>query len=134
MTIYSRRLDIQEYNHFVRPPESSVDAVEGDIAYLLKYDNLQIIFLCQTQNGYNNIVATRLTAEPDIRTVKLMYWFMLILYRSHNIRYVRVHSIEPNKYNFLRKFPTALKKNNHTFYCDLLAAEYLLEEEINKGA
>lgn len=118
--------DLEWWNNLHKDELTESEAVNEDIVIHMILDDIEMAFLCQRDNNQNNIVALRLSNKADVRCVKMMYAFCIVLLNSYNIQYVAIHG----KYNFLRKFwPHALKGNRDTWYCDLLKAEEMLREE-----
>lgn len=87
-------LDYKDWNNIDKPFEADCKAEEGDI--VLKIGDLY--GLCQTKNGYNNIVV--FSNVSTMNNVKSMLIFMLILYFDYAIFYIRVEC-SSGRYNFL---------------------------------
>lgn len=89
-------LSYKDWNSIDKPFEVDCKAEEGDI--VLKIGDLY--GLCQTKNGYNNIVV--FSNISSISNVRAMLTFMLILFFDYAIFYVRVEC-SSGRYNFLLK-------------------------------
>ncbi len=91
-----RIFDYKEWNKMEKPFEVDCKAELDDI--VLKIGDLYC--LCQTKNGYNNVVVFSHTSS--ISNVRNMLRLMLILYFDFAIFYVRIEC-SAGRYNFLLK-------------------------------
>lgn len=120
------------WNSIMKDANTECDAINEDIAGQVvlideNYEKLQLAFLVQRDNEQNNVVVKRLSKKADIRAVKCMYYFMLILLEIYDIEYVSIYG----KFNFLRRFwPFALQGKNNVWFCDLSKAKELLNNEL----
>lgn len=118
---------IEYWNRLYKPLVADVEAEEIDIVGEMTYDDIKIAFLLQRANEQNNVVCLRLSNRPDVRVVKMMEYFMLVLLRKYNVRYIRLHG----KYGFImRKFTPVMQKSKYEFFCDLQEAEIELKKEL----
>lgn len=126
---------IEYWNRLYKPLVADVEAEEIDIVGEMTYEEekynaeqIRIAFLLQRANEQNNVVCLRLSNRSDVRVVKMMEYFMLVLLRKYNIRYIRLHG----KYGFImRKFTPVMQKSKYEFFCDLQAAEIELMKELH---
>lgn len=118
---------IEYWNRLYKPLVADVEAEENDIVGEMTYDDIKIAFLLQRANEQNNVVCLRLSNRPDVRVVKMMEYFMLVLLRKYNVRYIRLHG----KYGFImRKYTPVMQKSKYEFFCDLQEAEIELKKEL----
>lgn len=126
-------MNINDWNVLEKPANVNVVAQENDIVE--KLDG--VLFLLQTQNDYNNIVAYRVEKSSE-SIIKTFLEYCLLLYNEHNIKYVRVEG-DKNKYAFIKKFfkrTQAIKdktvKNRDVYYCNLENAKQTLELKLQE--
>lgn len=118
---------IEYWNRLYKPLVADVEAEENDIVGEMTYEDIKIAFLLQRANEQNNVVCLRLSNRPDVRVVKMMEYFMLVLLRKYNVRYIRLHG----KYGFImRKYTPVMQKSKYEFFCDLQEAEIELKKEL----
>ena len=125
--------DVNVWNRIEKPENVNVVALEGDI--LEKLDG--VLFLLQTQNDYNNVVAYRVEKSSE-SIIKTFLEYCLLLYNEHNIKYIRVEG-DKNKYDFIKRFfnrTQAIKdktvKNRDVYYCNLENAKQTLELKLEE--
>lgn len=124
---------IKYWNSIEKPDNVNVEAAEGDIVEQID----GVLFLLQTQNGYNNIVAYRVEKSSE-SIVKTFLEYCLLLYNEYNIKYVRIEG-DKNKYDFIKRFfkrNQAIKdktvKNRDVYYCNLENAKQTLELKLKE--
>ena len=111
---------IQDWNNLEKPDNVNVVAEPGDIVEEVN----GILFLLQTRNDYNNIVAYRVE-KSDKFIVWTLYEYCILLYDKYGIDFVRVEG-DKGKYKFLeRAFTTKevrkdkQEKERDVYYCNL---------------
>ena len=126
-------MNVNDWNRIEKPENVNVVALEGDI--LEKIDG--VLFLLQTQNDYNNVVAYRIEKSSE-SIIKTFLEYCLLLYNEHNIKYIRVEG-DKNKYAFIKRFfnsTQAIKdktvKNRDVYYCNLENAKQTLELKLEE--
>ena len=80
-----------------KPKEVNVIAKEGDIVEKIN----GVLFLLQTENEGNNIVAYRVEKD-DKNIIWTLYEYIILLATKYNIEYVRIEG-RKNRYNFLKR-------------------------------
>lgn len=113
-------MDIDFWNSFEKPSNVDVVAKEGD-----KVEDINgVLFLLQTENEYNNVVAFRHDVS-DKNIIWTLYEYCVLLRDKYGIDYIRVEG-DKNKYAFLKRVFTkkeVIKDRSETerdvFYCDL---------------
>lgn len=122
------------WNRIYKPLVADVEAEEIDIVGEVVYSEtsetehcVRIAFLLQRANEQNNVVCIRLSNRPNIKSIKLMEYFMLVLLKKYNVRYIRLHG----RYGFItRKYTPVMQKSKYEFFCDLQEAEIELKKEL----
>ena len=124
---------IDYWNNIEKPNNIDVEAIPGDIVE--KIDG--VLFLLQTENEYNNIVAYRVEKSNE-SIIKTLFEYCLLLYNEHNIKYVRIEG-NKNKYAFIKRYfkrKQAIKdktvKNRDIYYCNLKEAKRTLELKLKE--
>ena len=118
---------IQDWNNIEKPDKVNVVAEPGDIVEEVN----GVIFLTQTRNGYNNIVAYRIKPD-DHFIVWTLYEYCILLHDKYGIDFVRVEG-DKGKYKFLeRAFTTKevrkdqQEKERDVYYVSLKAVREAL--------
>lgn len=113
-------VDINEWNNIVKPNNVDVVAKQGDIVEKVN----GVLFLLQTENEYNNVVAYRVEKNDKI-IIWTLYEYCVKLFKDYGIEYIRVEG-DKNKYNFIKNTFTkkeAVKdkkeKSRDVYYCNL---------------
>lgn len=113
-------VDVDFWNRLKKPSNVDVIAEEGDI---VEYMN-GVLFLLQTKNEYNNVIAFRYEAS-DKNIIWTLYAYCVLLREKYNIDYIRIEG-KKNKYAFLNRNFTrkeVIKDKDEIerdiFYCDL---------------
>jgi hypothetical protein len=126
-------MTINDWNTLEKHENVNVEAIPGDI--VLKLDG--VLFLLQTQNDYNNVVAYRVEKSSE-SIIKTFLEYCLLLYNEHNIKYIRVEG-DKNKYAFIKRFfkrTQAIKdksvKNRDVYYCNLENAKQTIELKLQE--
>lgn len=121
-------MTIQDWNNLEKPDNVNVLAEPGDIVEEVN----GVLFLLQTRNGYNNIVAYRIE-KSDKLIVWTLYEYCILLHDKYGIDFVRVEG-DKGKYKFLeRAFTTKevrkdkQEKERDVYYVNLEAARESLE-------
>lgn len=129
------------WNRIYKPLVADVEAEDNDIVGEVVYNTresmcptfasedeiVRIAFLLQRANEQNNVVCIRLSNRPNIKSIKLMEYFMLVLLKKYNVRYIRLHG----RYGFItRKYTPVMQKSKYEFFCDLQEAEIELKKEL----
>ena len=121
-------MTIQDWNNLEKPDNVNVLAEPGDIVEEVN----GIIFLLQTRNDYNNIVAYRIKPD-DHFIVWTLYEYCILLHDKYGIDFVRVEG-DKGKYKFLeRAFTTKevrqdkQEKERDVYYVNLKAAREAFE-------
>lgn len=87
----------EKWNVLEKPENINVLAEEGDIV-----ENIDgVMFLLQTRNGYNNVVAFRVN-DSDKHIIWTLYSYCILLFEKHHIKYIRIEGDE-EKYSFLKR-------------------------------
>lgn len=113
-------MNIEDWNKIKKPSNVDVKAEDGDIVEKVN----GVLYLLQTNNGYNNIIAYRV--EPsDKFIVWTLLEYCILIYEKYNIKYVRVEG-DKGKYRFLeRNFSRNIvrkdknEKERDVYYCNL---------------
>ena len=126
-------MSFNDWNSIEKPDNVNVVAQENDIVE--KLDG--VLFLLQTENDYNNVVAYRVE-KSNAPIIKTFLEYCLLLYNEHNIKYIRVEG-DKNKYAFIKRFfkrKQAIKdktvKNRDVYYCNLENAKQTLELKLQE--
>jgi hypothetical protein len=113
-------LSIKEWNDLKKPDNIDVMAEEGDIVEEID----GIMFLLQTRNGFNNVVAFRIK-KSDKHIIWSLYSYCILLYDKYGIEYIRVEG-DKGKYDFLKRFFSRKKivkdkdiSERDVYYCNL---------------
>lgn len=121
-------MTIQDWNKLSKPDNIDVQAEEGDIVEEVH----GVLFLLQTRNEYNNIVAFRVKPD-DHFIVWTLFEYCMLLYNKYKIKYVRVEG-DKGKYRFLKRFfdrkcvvRDLSEKERDLYYCNLEASYETLE-------
>lgn len=116
-------MTIEDWNRLEKPDNIDVVAEEGDIVEKVN----GVLYLLQTRNGYNNIVAYRVE-ESDKFIVWTLYEYCILLQDKYHIDYVRVEG-DKGKYRFLEKAfsrkevrKDKQEKARDVYYCNLKEA------------
>ena len=116
-------MSIQDWNNLEKPDNVNVAAEPGDIVEEVN----GILFLLQTRNGYNNVVAYRIKPD-DHFIVWALYEYCILLHDKYGIDFVRAEG-DKGKYKFLeRDFTTKevrkdkQEKERDVYYVNLKAA------------
>ena len=116
-------MTVQDWNNLEKPDNVNVIAEPGDIVEEVN----GVLFLLQTRNSYNNVVAYRI--KPDNHfIVWTLYEFCILLHDKYGIDFVRAEG-DKGKYKFLeRDFTTKevrkdrQEKERDVYYVNLKAA------------
>lgn len=121
-------MTIEYWNTLSKPENVNVVAEEGDIVEEIN----GVLFLLQTRNEYNNIVAFRVKPD-DHFVVWTLFEYCMLLYNKYKIKYVRVEG-DKGKYRFLKRFfdrkcvvRDLSEKERDLYYCNLEASYETLE-------
>ena len=113
-------IDISVWNDLAKPDNIDEAAQEGDI--LEKVNG--VLFLLQTKNGYNNVIAYRVENSPK-SIVWTLYEYCMLIHDKHNIKCVRIEG-DKGKYAFLERAFTRnevrrdrTEKTRDVYYCNL---------------
>lgn len=113
-------IDISVWNDLTKPDNIDEAAQEGDI--LEKVNG--VLFLLQTKNGYNNVIAYRVENSPK-NIVWTLYEYCMLIHDKHNIKCVRIEG-DKGKYAFLERAFTRnevrrdrTEKTRDVYYCNL---------------
>lgn len=116
-------MNIEDWNTLEKPDNINVVAEECDIVEKVN----GVLYLLQTRNGYNNIVAYRVE-ESDKFIVWTLYEYCILIHDKYGIDYVRVEG-DKGKYKFLEKAfnrnivrKDKQEKVRDVYYCNLKEA------------
>lgn len=116
-------MTVEDWNTLEKPDNINVIAEEGDIVEKVN----GVLYLLQTRNGYNNIVAYRVE-ESDKFIVWTLYEYCILIHDKYGIDYVRVEG-DKGKYKFLEKAfnrnivrKDKQEKERDVYYCNLKEA------------
>lgn len=116
-------MTIEDWNTLEKPDNIDVVAEKGDIVEKVN----GVLYLLQTRNGYNNIIAYRVE-ESDKFIVWTLYEYCILIHDKYGIDYVRVEG-DKGKYKFLEKAfnrnivrKDRQEKERDVYYCNLKEA------------
>lgn len=116
-------MTIEDWNRLEKPDNINIEAEDGDIVEKVN----GVLYLLQTRNSYNNIVAYRVE-ESDKFIVWTLYEYCILLQDKYHIDYVRVEG-DKGKYRFLEKAfsrkevrKDKQEKVRDVYYCNLKEA------------
>lgn len=121
-------MTIQDWNNIAKPYNVNVAAEPGDIVESVN----GVLYLLQTKNGYNNIVAYR-TEPSDKNIIWTLFEYCILMHDKHHIDYVRVEG-DKGKYKFLERFfnkksvrKDTREKERDVYYCSLKEGYDIME-------
>lgn len=130
----------ENWNEYINNTDNEeISVIAGPEDIVTEMDG--VLFLCQTKNGYNNIVCLRIK-ESKTFIIDTFLNYGIHLYKCNNIQYIRVECSR-NRYLFLdRIFPKkAVVKEDvegrDVYYCNLkewepIVAKYFLKKTEQK--
>lgn len=126
-------MDIQIWNSLEKPDNINEEAVEGDI--LEKIDG--VLFLLQTTNGYNNVIAYRVEPLKKL-IIRTFLEYCMMIYDRYGIEFIRVEG-DKGKYAFLKRIFKSKEvvkdksiKSRDVYYCNLKEAREHIELKLKE--
>jgi hypothetical protein len=119
----------ENWNEYINNTDNEeVSVIAGPEDIVTEMDG--VLFLCQTINGYNNIVCLRIK-ENKTSIIDTFFNYTMQLYRCNNIQYIRIECSR-NRYKFLDRFfpKKAVVKEDvegrDVYYCHLKECEPII--------